>query len=125
TRILDEDCLGRESKKYLYKIIQYCQKRDIPITLFVSPIDELQLTSTEKYDCYVNQIKEIASECNVAFYDFNLAKEAYLPIHQNQYFRDIGHLNSEGAGVFTPFFAQVMAGDPLKNEMYFYSSYRE
>ena len=125
TRILGEDCLAEKSKEYLIKIIKYCDKQNIPITLFVSPIDELQLISTEQYDCYVNEIREIASEYDLEFYDFNLAKEEYLPIHQNQYFRDIGHLNSEGAMIFTPFFEKVVNGDVSENSIYFYSSYKE
>ncbi len=124
-RILRKDSLGEKSKEYLMKIINYCKKRDISLVLYISPMDELQLISVENYDYYIDQIREIALEHDVEFYDFNLAKEEYLPIHQNQYYKDMGHLNSEGATVFTSFFAQVMAGNLLENKMYFYSSYQE
>ena len=124
-RILENNPLGEKSEKYLRKIITYCQKQDIPITLFVSPIDELQLISTENYDNYIEQIKEISEEYNVPFYDFNLAKEEYLPIHYGKYFMDIEHLNHTGASMFTPFFNEVVSKNMNENEKYFYASYAE
>ena len=124
-RVLEKNPLGEKSEKYLRKIICYCQEQNIPITLFISPIDELQIISTEHYDNYINQIKEIAEEYSVPFYDFNLAKEEYLPIQHGEYFRDTGHLNDTGASMFTPFFSEVVFRDVDENEKYFYTSYAE
>lgn len=124
-RILEENPLGEKSEKYLRKIIKYCQKRNIPITLFVSPIDELQLISIGNYDNYINQINGIAQEYGIEFYDFNLAKEEFLSIQSKEYFRDDGHLNNAGAAVFTPFFGKVLLGDSAENKEYFYNSYAE
>lgn len=124
-RILGENPIGVKSEKYLRKIIEYCQKEDIPVTLFVIPMDNLQLISTEGYDNYVEQVNGIAAEYDVPFYDFNLAKEEYLPIQCGEYFRDVGHLNDTGAKIFTPFFSEVVSGDKTQNERYFYHSYAE
>lgn len=123
--ILQEDSLAESSEKYLRKTITYCQKKNIPITLFVSPIYELQLISTENYDNYINQVRGIAEEYQIDFYDFNLAKAEYLPIQNPEYFMDIGHLNKTGADMFTKFFYQVISGDADDNKMYFYNSYAE
>ncbi len=124
-RILDEDPLGDKSEKYLRKTISYCIKRDIPIVLFVAPMDELELISTEHYDNYVNQIREIADEYGIEFYDFNLVKEKYLPIHNGDYFMDSMHLNVTGANMFTVFFDKIMSEDAAENSKYFYESYDE
>lgn len=124
-RILNENPMGAKSEKYLRKIIDYCQKRNIPVTFFVTPIDDLQLISTENYDNYIEQVSRIVEEYNVPFYDFNLAREEYLPIRSGKYFRDVGHLNHAGAQIFTPFFYEVVSGDISENEKYFYDSYRE
>lgn len=59
------------------------------------------------------------------FYDFNLAKDAYLPIQKLEYFRDVDHLNSAGAEVFTQFFHKVVTGDARQNQKYFYDSYAQ
>lgn len=124
-RKLGENPIGKESEEYLRKIISYCQKRDIPITLFVSPTNELMLVSTEGYDNYLNQLRRIVSDYGVDFYDFNLVKEEYLPIHHLEYFRDIEHLNAYGANLFTAFFYDIVSGNISEKERYFYKSYSE
>lgn len=125
TDVLGDDPIGETSEKYLCKTIEYCQKREIPITLFVAPIYELQLIATEHYDNYIDQVRAIAERYNVEFYDFNLAKEEYLPIQNSEYFRDIGHLNDSGADMFTAFFCEVVSGNEVNNNQYFYDSYAE
>ena len=123
--ILGDNPIGKTSEKYLRKTIEYCQMRDIPITLFVSPIYELQLVSTENYDNYVEEVKTIAEEYDVDFYDFNLAKEEYLPIQHGEYFMNIEHLNGNGGDIYTPFFYKVVSGEAADNDKYFYDAYAE
>lgn len=125
TLSMKKDPMGKTSEEYLRKIIDYCQRRDIPITLFVSPIPDLKLVSLERYDHYIDQINAIAQQYQIPFYDFNLAKEEYLSLRPNEHFRDLDHLNANGANIFTPFFSEVMSGDPSENDKYFYSSYEE
>ena len=123
--ILEKCPVSDLSKQYLQMTIQYCQKRNIPITLFVSPMDDLRLISTLHYDNYVDEIREIAAAYEVPFYDFNLTKEEYLPIQSNEYHRDQHHLNSAGAEVFTSFFYQVVSGEEAENAKYFHESYAD
>lgn len=125
SHVFDETPMGETSEEYLRKTINYCQDKDIPITLFILPIYEVALISTENYDNYIKQVKEITEEYNVPFYDFNLAKEEYLPIQDNQYFQDVGHLNSAGADMFTRFFYEIVSRNEVENKEYFYDSYNE
>lgn len=122
---LSENPLGTTSEGYIRKIISFCKKEGIQVTLFISPINDLQLVSTEDYDHYISQIREIAEEYRVDFYDFNLAKEKYLSLNDGKYFRDVGHLNNAGAALYTPFFQKVVSGKREDNEKYFYASYEE
>lgn len=85
----------------------------------------MQLISTEGYDHYINEVREIAQEYGIPFYDFNLAKEQYLPIQQDRHFFDAGHLNCYGAAVYTPFFYEVVSGKEAENKEYFYASYAD
>lgn len=124
-RVLAQEPMAEKSERYLRKIISYCQKREIPITLFISPMYELQLLSTEHYDNYLNQVREIAAEYGVDIYDFNLAREEYLPIQKTKYFLDMGHLNSAGAELYTDFFYKIVSGDAKENRKYFYDTYEE
>ena len=123
--ILGENPIEEAAEKYLRKTIEYCQKRKIPITLFVAPMYELKLIATENYDNYINQLQELAQEYDVAFYDFNLVKEEYLPIQKGKYFQDAGHMNLAGADLYTPFLYEVVCGDETDNEKYFHDSYAE
>ena len=117
--------MADEAEKYLRMIIEYCQKNNVGITLFGVPSYELEALATENYDNYVEQIRQIASEYGIDYYDFNLCKEGYLPIQEPQNFSDINHLNANGALIFTETFYQVMSNTPEENEKYFYSSYAE
>ena len=123
--ILEKNPVGKVSEKYIRKIIDYCKDKDIDITLFCTPMDELQLISAEDYDNYINQMKGIAEEYDVEFYDFNLAKEEYLPIHDREHFRNADHLNTAGGDLFTLFFHEIVSGNPSENEKFFYDSYEE
>lgn len=119
---IEADPLLEEAEQYLRKIIEYCKENDIELTLFSSPIYELQLISDDDYDNYVKQINEIAATYDLEYYDFNLCKEEYLPIQKLEYFRDAGHLNADGAELFSTVLYDVVTND--KKE-YFYDSYNE
>lgn len=125
SEILAGYSIGERNEKYIRSIIEYCKEREIPITLFVSPIYDLQLISTVHYDDYVLAVSALAEECDVPFYDFNLVSEEYLPIQDGKFFKDIGHLNQYGAEKFTPFFYQVVSGEEADNKKYFCDSYEE
>lgn len=101
---LNESSMGKQSEKYFRKIIEYCLRRNISITLFVSPINDLELISTQDYDAYIRELRELAAEYDLAVYDFNLAREEYLPLQDSRYYMDAGHLNAAGVSLFTPFF---------------------
>lgn len=123
--VLSENPMGEVSEQYLRKIISYCNEREIPITLFTVPMYGLSPVSTEHYDYYVDEIRTIAGEYGVAYYDFNLVKEEYLPIQRNEFFMDTDHLNGAGADFFTTFLNQVMSKEYSENEKYFHASFAE
>ena len=122
---MEKNPMTDDAEKYLKKIIKYCQNNGIGITLFSSPIYELQVLSTENYDNYVSQLRQIAEEYGIDYYDFNLCRENYLPIQKTENFMDIGHLNVNGADIYTDMFWKVMSGTPEENEKYFYPTYAE
>lgn len=118
---MDLEPMSAEAKQYLLKIIEYCADRDIPLTLFSSPMPEWMMIKAGNYDYYVNQVRSIADEYDLQYYDFNLCKEQYLSLSY-EHFRDDDHLNGAGADVFTPVLYDVLTND--KKE-YFYDSYQE
>lgn len=123
--ILTDYSIGERNEEYCHKMVKYCKEKGIPITLFISPIYDLQLVSTVDYDDYTAAIRAFAAEEGVPFYDFNLIKEEYLPIQDGKYFFDSGHLNQYGREKYTPFFYHVVSGEEADNEKYFCNSYEE
>lgn len=123
--ILTDYTIGKRNGAYCHDIVEYCKKKEIPVTLFISPIYDLQLISTVDYDDYTTALRAFAEEQGVPFYDFNLVREEYLPIQDGKYFWDSGHLNQYGAEKFTPFFYQVVSGEETENKKYFCDSYEE
>ena len=117
--------MKEDAEEYLRKIVEYCQKEGIAITLFQTPVYELEILAYEEYDDYTASVKSIAEEYNVPYYDFNLIKDEYFPIQDMRYFVDAGHLNEDGAQEFTNFFYEVASGIPTENEKLFFESFQE
>lgn len=118
---MDLEPMSVEAKQYLLKIIEYCADRDISLTLFSSPMPEWMMIKAGNYDYYVDQVRGIADEYGLQYYDFNLCKEQYLSLSY-EHFRDDDHLNGAGADVFTPVLYDVLTND---KQEYFYDSYQE
>ncbi len=125
TSDLEKGAFGAKSEKYLRKTIEMCQSKGITIKLFVSPIFDTQLLSTIDYDRYIIMLKSISDEYGVELYDFNLVKNEYLNIKHGDYFFDMGHLNGEGASLFTRALWDVLQSSPEENKDRFYKTYRE
>ena len=121
-RNLSDYGMGTESRKWLGKIISLCQKKGVEITLFTAPMYDLQLISTGDYDRYVKELRAVADEYGIEYYDFNLMKNEYLDIKHGEYFMNMGHLNSVGAEQFTKAFWETV-NETEKDR--FYDSYKD
>ena len=119
---MSENPISDDAMVYLKRIIDYCKENNIELMLFSAPVYELQIYGTANYDAYVNQVKKVAEENALKYYDFNLCKETFLPIQRAEYFSDLGHLNSKGAELFSEVFYDVVTND---RGDYFYDSYEE
>ncbi len=117
--------IGQKSGKYMRKCIDLCRKKGIPVTMYVIPIYDTQLISAGDYDHYIDEIRSVAEEYSVPFYDFNLMKSEYLDIRHEKFFKDIGHLNGEGSDLFTPVMWDVFNKAPEENRDKFFGTYKE
>ena len=124
-RDLEKYAIGEKSEKYIRKTIEFCEENNIDVTMFISPIFDTQLLSTGNYDNYVSEIRSIANEYNVDFYDFNLIKSDYLDIKEGKYYVDIGHLNAAGASIFTSMLWEILSGTASENAGMFFDTYAE
>ncbi len=117
--------IGKISREYMKKTIRLCKDKGVNIKLYVSPMYDLQLISSDDYDRYVGELRALADECGVELYDFNLIKKEYLDIKDGDLFMDVSHLNGDGAGLFTPVLWSVLNGSKEENADKFYDSYKE
>lgn len=117
-----------DAKEYLVKIIEYCDKKDINLRLCANPVSNWNLCLEANYDQYLMQIRELVSQYDLEYYDFNLCKEEYLDINEGIYWYDNNHLNAYGAeiysNVFGTFFEKLEKGE-IQSSDYFYDSYQE
>jgi len=82
-----------KNKKLMRKTIDLAQKKDIEVTFIVTPSTFGEWPGHEHVMEFMNDLKK---ESGIEVYDFS---RVYL--HQNEYFYDHHHLNSDGVVKFT------------------------
>lgn len=110
-------------EKYLKKIIQFCDKEGIQLTLVAAPMPNYTLAGKGNYDDYGEKIAQIIDGTDVKYYDFNLCKEEYIP-NTTAIFRESDHLNTQGAEIFSTVFAKFFTGQ-ISEDALFYDSFKE
>lgn len=120
--LLDE--ISDDWKRSLRQIIRFCKKKNIALTLFISPMQEAVIAGKGNYDAYHQLVRQIAKEEQLEFYDFNLVKPQYFITAGNRYFKDEDHLNTAGAYAFSRLFGDFFTGKIAQEDL-FYDSFEE
>lgn len=87
---------------YLYKIIECCREKEIPLLLVASPY-EVREIEQKRY----NRIQEIADEYEITFLNFNNFYRE-IGIDTDTDFRDPGHMNDKGIKNYTTYLADYI-----------------
>ena len=103
-----EDCsditwseeLYPKEEEYLRKIIEYCDKQDIELVLFATP-----LANRRDMQPYFNRVQEIADEYGLRFYNMNLMDEQ-TGYDNSCMWNDGQHLNMKGARLISSWLAR-------------------
>lgn len=120
-----EEPISEYSLKYLNKIIRLCKENDIELVLFATPMTDYHTAVIGNYDTYLQTVRGIAEQNEIAFYDFNLLKEEYND-YADELFLDSHHLSGAGADVFSADFARLMQQGETENiDSYFYNTLDE
>ncbi len=117
------DNVSRDWLATLEDIIDFCDKRGISLTLISAPMSNYLLAGSENYDEYIALVKELVSDTDVEYYDFNLCRDEYFP-NKSELFKDNDHLNCDGAEIFSHLLAAFINGEIQETEL-FYNSYQE
>lgn len=123
--VITEEWIGGEYLEDFYMIVDYCEKNDIELILYSAPVqDFFILQYGGDYDAYVDRMEELATECGLSYYDFNLCKEEFLQLDTAD-FRDDNHLNINGSTKFCELFGEFFYGSLNRTADIFYDSYEE
>ncbi len=108
--IIDTEKISDDWKNNILSIIDYCNKHNVKITLYDTPISYYQLCVHGNYDTYINFVRDLIKGRDVEYVEFNLLKDEYFPYKQTNYM-DGHHLNMYGAQDFSEFFADYLNGN--------------
>lgn len=115
--------MGEDYKNSLKQIIDYCNNHNIKLTLYSAPMPDFRLCDIGNYDYWIEQVNEFIADTGINYYDFNLCKEDYLKLNDED-FMDTDHLNLSGAKKFSIFFSEFFNYPDYENDI-FYKSYEE
>ena len=118
------DPLGEESLDYVRRIIEYCRKKGIKISLFTLPVYDVETVSCIDYDRFITAMREFASQYDLDVYDFTLIKDEALPLPKDEMFWDYAHLNRAGCEFYTPLVWETLH-DPGSTASLFADSYAQ
>ena len=118
------EIIPERQQKYLKQIIEFCDRKGIEVEFICVPSSDFHITQIENYDRYVEEISSFLKQFDKEYYDFNLCKEAELPLNYDKYFWDDNHLNGIGATVFTDILCDFYQGE-ISKEQLFYTTYAE
>ncbi|MBR6088987.1 MAG: hypothetical protein IKP86_03570 [Anaerolineaceae bacterium] len=109
--------------KTLREIIAYCEEKGVRLTLFSAPMTLFQTTAVGNYDDYISLLNSLTEGTEARYVDFNLCREEYFP-GTTDLFADAGHMNKNGAALFSSVFARYFTGQ-ITDEELFYGSMAE
>lgn len=120
---IDTVAISEDYVDTLNEIIAFCEKEDIELTLFATPMPEFRLADVGNYDDYIQFMNGLLEGTDVKYYDFNLCKDEYLSFDES-YYADTDHINAKGAEAFSRLFSEFFTGQIPEEEL-FYGSYAE
>ncbi|WP_303918233.1 hypothetical protein [Treponema berlinense] len=115
--------ISDEWKDDIDRIIALCKEHGIELTMYSMPCSDFYLAEKGNYDEYYSFVKKFCNERGFEYYDFNLAKEKYLRLFDED-FHDDNHLSGQGVYKYTKVMCEYFTGNVPKEEM-FHDSYAE
>jgi hypothetical protein len=91
-------------EKYLQEIIETCRNKNIKLFFVNSPYYR-KTANNNYYNSFGKKVIKILNENNVDFIDFTNDSNF---LSQSKYFADLGHLNADGADLFSEKIAYII-----------------
>ena len=125
----DESKVDKNQCKYINRIVNLCRRKGINIIFTTVPLDPDSIAQdTASYQAAHDYIVNLADDCGVSYYDFNLLSYAAFDRTTQDFYDREGHMYGETAQRFTKVYAEVIKKslDGSLNEAdYFKASYND
>ena len=110
-----------EVREELVEIAELCRENDVQLIAASIPYgNHFSVYKLSDYQAVTNELNEIFSGDNTVYYDFNLIKPEYFEVKRS-YYKDVGHLNIEGATAFSEFLGEFIVTSQTQDVSdYFY-----
>lgn len=120
-KLWGDDFANKKQLKYFYKIIEFCQSKNIKVTLYSPPYPE-EIFSPNKdsfvaFDLFLN---DIMNDYGVDFIDFSKIKKDIITLKIDMFY-DANHCNSKGAKMIEPVLVEII--NQKENGTYNYSDW--
>lgn len=122
-RILVE-AVSDDWKNTVDDIIALCKEKGIELIFYSQPCSDFYLHEKGNYDEYYDFCKEFTSSRGFDYYDFNLAKEKYQKL-EDEDFRDNNHFSKQGVYKWTKIFCDYFFTGAIPKDDMFHTSYAE
>lgn len=100
--------LTQDNRKELLEICRFCKDHQIDLVPVVLPsLNFLNIYRVEDYLAMKETLTQLFRAEGYAYYDFNCIDPSLLSVASTQY-KDVGHLNSDGAAVFSKFLGKFL-----------------
>lgn len=111
-------------KNTVDKIIALCKEHNIELIFYSQPCTDFYLHEKGNYDEYYQFCKDFTSSRGFDYYDFNLAKEKYQLL-EDEDFHDDNHFSKQGVYKWTQIFCDYFFTHKIPKDDMFHSSYAE
>ena len=116
--------ISDEYKDTIDKMILLCKENNIELIFYSMPCSDFYLAEKGNYDDYYEFCRDFLAERGFDYYDFNLAKEKYLSLDDDD-FSDDNHFSKKGVYKWTQVFCDYFFTGAIPKDDMFYSSYAE
>ncbi len=119
--------INEEEMQWLNRMLDLCEEYGVEVFLTTMPVSKTEICVNSNFDEITGWYRQIAEERGLRYIDFNLYKEHFELLSDEEDFNDSLHLSLAGAKKFTPLFSEVYTkiqnGEDVSD--LFYDSYEE
>ena len=109
------------------KIIELCKSRNVEIQVIVVPVSDRMIWITEGWDTWYDFVKEYCEKHEIPLWDFNLHRDRFSILNDQDCYKDMSHLSYNGAKLFADLLIETIqkaeAGEDITAD--FYPTYQE